>query len=1297
MNVIKRNGDIEEVSFDKVLNRIKMISNGLKVDYIDIAQKVIGRIYDKVSTSELDELAAHLCSSMIVDNPDYGTLAARIIISNHQKNTSPSFSETVYILYNNKDINGIHNPLVSDLLYETVMKNKEKINNFIDYNRDYTFDYFGFKTLERSYLMKINKKVIERPQHMFMRVALGIHGKDLKDALQTYDLMSRKMFTHATPTLFNSGTPMPQLSSCFLLSINSDSIDGIFDSIHESAKISKYSGGIGLNIHDVRAKGSHIRGTNGKSDGIAPMLKVFNHTARYVNQCFTPETIVYTKEGIKRMDEITTEDYLLTKDTTYRKVNEISKNTVNKQIIKLRGKYSFETVNVTDEHEIYVIQGQKKMTNFNTIQKRLKENIIKPKFILAKDLTEDDMLGYPIPSYENDVLDYDNDYCRFYGIMIGDGHISKSTKNNSTAVEYGITLNLDSKMDTVEFVKKYLGDRNIHYWITKSEENKSYAIKWSNQIINISYDYLYDKNHEKYIHNSFIHLPKEKNLSLLQGLIETDGGKTHEIQFYNSSYQVVMTVRYLLLRAGVISSGCIKDNTRPSGKQDYIETKKLSYALRIPKDKKLTYIFGDDYKYSPFLGYFTYENIIWSRIRDINKIDYNGEVYDFNMTDNHNYTIASLGLVHNSGRRAGSIAVYLEPWHADFFEFLELKKPHGNEEDRARDLFYAMWIPDLFMERVKNNGQWSLMCPDQCRGLCDCYGDEFNKLYEKYESEGKYTKQIDAQSLWFKILESQIETGVPYLLSKDACNKKSNQQNLGTIKSSNLCVAPETNILTDKGYYMISTLVEEEVNVWNGKEFSKTIIKQTGKMQKLITVSFDNGKTLDCTEYHKFYINDNSIKEAKDLLVGDILKTYYLPDDNTIYIVKVINIIDNNRYDDTYCFNEPLEHSGIFNGILTGQCCEIVEYSSPDETAVCNLASICLPSFIEKDEESQKNLFNFEKLHEITMVITKNLNKVIDINFYPVEKARRSNLRHRPIGIGVQGLADTFIMMRFPFDSVEAANLNRDIFETIYHASVEQSMKISKTRFEVLSNGSDEYKLNMNEFEPAVNSKYPGAYSTFDGSPASQGLLQFDMWNVKPSNKYDWESLKTEIMKYGMRNSLLVAPMPTASTSQIMSFNECFEPITSNIYKRKTMAGEFILVNKYLVKDLIDLNLWNKDLKNKIIIDDGSIQNIQGIPDDIKALYKTVWEIKQKVLIDQAVDRGAFVDQSMSMNLFMADPDFQKLSSMHFYSWSKGLKTLIYYLRSKPKAKQQQFTIEATAPKSRNIVCTDEVCTVCSS
>lgn len=649
-----------------------------------------------------------------------------------------------------------------------------------------------------------------------------------------------------------------------------------------------------------------------------------------------------------------------------------------------------------------------------------------------------------------------------------------------------------------------------------------------------------------------------------------------------------MSLRYILLRLGILSSGCIHNNVgkghyiiRPSGRKDYIEHKKISYALRIPKDKQLVKVFGNDFPYSTHTGYFTHQNIIWSRIRSIKKRHYVGEVYDFNMTDNHNYTVASLGVVHNSGRRNGSIAVYLEPWHADVMEFLELKKPHGSEEDRARDLFYALWIPDLFMERVRDNGKWSLMCPDTCPGLADSWGDDFKRLYERYEREGRFVKQVDAQQLWFKVLESQIESGTPYLLYKDAANAKSNQKNLGTIKSSNLCT-------------------------------------------------------------------------------------------------------------------------------------EIIEYSSPDEAAVCNLSSICLPTFIENGADGEGNskpVFNFAKLHDVSMVVTKNLNKVIDVNFYPVEKARKSNLRHRPIGIGVQGLADAYVLMGFAFDSAEAAQLNKEIFETIYHAAVEQSMLISKKRHELIEefNVSKDEKiidyLKLNEFDPIFDSQYPGAYATFTGSPAQEGVLQFDMWGVTPNGRYDWTNLKEDIKKYGMRNSLLLAPMPTASTSQIMGFNEACEAFTSNIYKRKTLAGEFILVNKYLLKDLIRLGLWNKDMKNKIIINEGSVQDIDEIPQDVKNLYKTVWELKQKHIIDQAKDRGAFICQSQSMNLFLEEPNFKQLSSMHFYSWQAGLKTGIYYLRSKPKAKQIKFTMDPLMQKQmaeekekkKNVVCTDEVCTMCSS
>ena len=803
MKVIKRNGEFEDVSFDKVLMRLKNLSNDLNINVSELAQKVCSRIYDGVKTSELDELAAYLCSSMSLDNPEYNVLASRIIISNHHKNTSPSFSETVQILYNNKDIHNAESPLVSEELYEIVSKNKEKLNTYIDYQRDFSFDYFGFKTLERAYLIRVNKKVIERPQHMWMRVAIGIHGSDIKDVLQTYDLLSKKYFTHATPTLFNSGTRRPQLSSCFLCSVNDDSVSGIYDSLKEMALISKYAGGIGIHIHQVRGKGSYIRGTIGISNGIIPMLRVFNNTARYIDQ---------------------------------------------------------------------------------------------------------------------------------------------------------------------------------------------------------------------------------------------------------------------------------------------------------------------------------------------------------------------------AGKRLGSIAVYLETWHCDIEAFLELKKNHGSEEERCRDLFMALWVSDLFMERVKNNKIWSLMCPDKCPGLSDVYGDEFNKLYESYESEGKYNKQINAQDLWFKILESQIEQGVPYILYKDAANRKSNQKNLGTIKSSNLCA-------------------------------------------------------------------------------------------------------------------------------------EVLIYSSPEETGVCNLASICLPTYIEN------GIFNYEKLHEVVKVITKNLNKVIDKNFYPIEKGRVSNLKNRPIGIGVQGLADVFMILKKPFESKEASDINKEIFETIYHAAVESSMELSRKRFniinKILAKESDEDINNyVNEFEiKNMTSKYCGAYSTFEGSPISEGLFQFDLWDEKPSDRYDWDKLRNDIKEFGIRNSLLLSPMPTASTSQIMGFNESFEPITNNIFQRKTLSGEFIVINKYLIKDLIDMGLWNKEMRDTIILHEGSIQNIPNIDANMKELYKTSWEIKQRVIIDMSADRGRYICQTQSLNIFIEEPDFQKLSSMHFYGHSKGLKTGSYYLRTKPKAKTQQFTIdpEFAKKKLRCMENNGDSCILCSS
>jgi ribonucleoside-diphosphate reductase alpha chain len=753
MQVIKRDGRRESVRFDKITARIEKLSYSLARDYVqpvEVAKKVITGIYDGVTTVELDNLAAETAATMAIKHPDYAILAARIAISNLHKTTSKVFSKTMKELYEYIDPKtGDKAGLISDETHAAIQKNAAVLDSSIIYDRDYNYDYFGFKTLERSYLLKMDGKVVERPQHMLMRVAVGIHGEDVEKVLETYELLSGKWFTHATPTLFNAGTPKPQLSSCFLLTMQDDSIEGIYDTLKQCAKISQSAGGIGLSIHNIRATGSYIKGTNGTSNGIIPMLKVFNDTARYVDQ----------------------------------------------------------------------------------------------------------------------------------------------------------------------------------------------------------------------------------------------GG----------------------------------------------------------------------------------------------------------------------------GKRKGAFAVYLEPWHADIFEFLDLKKNHGKEELRARDLFYAMWLSDLFMKRVENDDTWSLFCPNEAPGLHEVYGEEFEQLYEKYELEGRARKVIKAQDLWFKILESQIETGTPYMLYKDAANEKSNQKNLGTIKSSNLCT-------------------------------------------------------------------------------------------------------------------------------------EIMEYTSKDEVAVCNLASIALPKFVIDGK------FDHQKLFEVTQVVTRNLNRIIDINYYPVIEAQNSNLRHRPIGIGVQGLADTFMMLRMPFDSDEAKGLNKDIFETIYFASMTASMELAQKE---------------------------GAYESYPGSPISEGTFQFDMWGVTPeSGRWDWEALRKDVKKHGVRNSLLLAPMPTASTSQILGNNECFEPYTSNIYTRRVLSGEFVVVNKHLLNDLVELNLWSGEMENRIKAANGSVQNIPEIPQNLKDIYKTVWEIKQKNIVDMAADRGAFICQSQSLNIHMENPTFGKLTSMHFYAWKKGLKTGTYYLRTKAAAKAIQFTVE---------------------
>ena len=764
MQVVNRKGEREDVRFDAILEKLSGLTNGLDTNWVDAAnltKLTIEGLYDGVTTRELDQLAAETAASLASHHPDYSKLAARICVDDLHRSTKETFSEVITDLRDFIDPeSGEHAPLISQEVFDIIMANKATLDNYVDYDRDFNYDYFGFKTLERSYLLKLNGEVAERPQHMLMRVAVGIHHDNIEKALETYDLMSQGFFTHATPTLFNSGTPTPQMSSCFLLTMQDDSLVGIYDTLKQCALISKSAGGIGLSIHHIRSKGSYIKGTNGESNGIVPMLRVFNDTARYVDQ----------------------------------------------------------------------------------------------------------------------------------------------------------------------------------------------------------------------------------------------GG----------------------------------------------------------------------------------------------------------------------------GKRKGSIAIYLEPWHPDIIQFLDLRKNHGKEELRARDLFYALWTPDLFMERVEQNADWSFFCPNECPGLQDAYGEEFKQLYESYEAQGLARETVPARTVWDKVVEAQIETGTPYMLYKDSANMKSNQKNLGTIRSSNLCT-------------------------------------------------------------------------------------------------------------------------------------EIMEYTSKDEVAVCNLASIALPRFVNQESKQ----FDFQKLYDVTYHVTGNLNRVIDVNYYPVEEARNSNMRHRPIGLGVQGLADTFAMLGMAFESDEAKALNKEIFETIYFASCTASKDAAIVE---------------------------GPYSSFKGSPASQGILQFDLWNMNEhSGRWDWESLKGEIVEHGMRNSLLLAPMPTASTSQILGNNECFEAFTSNLYVRRTLSGEFVVTNKHLIKDLIDLGLWSLEMKDEILRHKGSIQAIAGIPDHIKELYKTTWEIKQKNVIDMAADRGAYIDQSQSMNIHMIDANPAKVTSMHFYGWRKGLKTGMYYLRTKAAADAIQFTVEQKKAQDQTV------------
>ena len=1996
MKIKKRDGRLEQLSIDKIIYRLKKLKNDVSlgklttIDTDPIALKIVSSIYDGVSSSELDEETARISISM-TENLEYAKLASRIIVSNLHKNTSECFSDNMEKLYNNVDSNGVHAPVLSDAGIEFIRQHKDIINETCNYTRDYIFDYFGFKTLEKSYLMKLNGKVIERPQHLYMRVAIQVNLGDIDNVIKTYNIISQHLLTFASPTMFNSLGRLGNLSSCFhedtivattnrgpikikdvqigdsvithlgnvkkvlqlhknllndrklynveiaktapikvtdnhkvwtispkkvikdkkqrvcydldfvynflnekgvkLLSteyknmktklqiecicknitnvsfeniyynnqlcndreciynrnkfksknvtephrksikdlqncvyigipnklqesdnikildtllftkllenkeqkitfehtdtyitlkthwehnnwdklngesikcskehssinrfwninndfakfvgifygdghimtsnkniirgigitihdINSnlidfckivgknifgieptihivknqniiqvlynstfvgeifkecfgkgfngkfiwnemyswnksmvlslleglvttdgcvskndcmslqmsnvkfmrqmyyllrnnnidtsygkenrakkgtenhiqinipiseitkqninkyysddrmetdlikkcrnqyspievngfkflkfekktqitenlpeyvytlgveddhsynvggiiaencfligtsDSIGGIFKTMGDVAQISKVGGGIGLHIDNIRGKGAVIRGTNGHSDGIIPMLKVYNEISTYVNQCFTPDTWVYSKNGPKQMKDITTNDNLITIDGTFKKVNEVIINKIDKEILEIRATNTLFPVKVTKEHELYLLKDQKKITNYSVIKNRLEKGIIKPDFYNASELTENDLVGFPIPKYELDNDINDLDYYKFYGMMLGDGHICNGRN------EYGITLGNETKSDLKTFVKTYLDKHNVHYWECENETECS-SIRWSgNESLNLTRDMLYDNLNQKIIKDEFLHLPKNKIMKVLEGLLRTDGSNLKELAFTNSSQKLIMQMRYLFLRIGVLTSGCVKDNIGKSHVTKHgktIITKQLSYYLRIPKHPNLASIIKFKQK-GQFFKYFEWNGMLWGRIKSINTIKYQGDVYDFNMIDNHNY-LTDMGLVHNSGKRKGSFAIYLSPSHPDIMEFLDLRKNQGIESLRARDLFYAMWIPDLFMEQLKIDGDWYLMDPDECPGLNETYGEDYEKLYWKYVEEKKYKKQIKAQEIWIKILESQIETGNPYILYKDQINKKSNQKNIGVIKSSNLCVSPETMILTSNGYYKIKELEGQNIKIWNGEEFTNTIVQKTGEDQELIKIKFSNGSELECTPYHKFYIAtgkrpsdypmirkidakdltknmkliksefpiikeglsdfpypyehgifsaDGTLESKKDTIFqcnyksiegncycGYHIKMYeekdtdiptiyckgivgkgnpritlygekkklvkyitsrleILPEDNgkrinirlpmnlkpkfevpinynldiklrwleglsdgdgcirksdkltgiqissidkeflenvkyllqtlgcdpkivlmheeglrllpsndgtdelseyncqTCYRllitswdtsvlyklgfrpkrlnisgifpknntkrwIQVENIIKTNRISDTFCFKEEKRGMGIFNGILTGQCAEITLYSDDKQYAVCNLSSVALPKFIKTDKDNKK-YFDHQELFETVKYLILPMNNVIDFNYYPVPETKLSNLRHRPIGIGTQGWSLVLTTLGIPFESEQADKLNKEIWETMYFGSLTGSMELAKK---------------------------DGPYETFKGSPLSEGKFQFDLWaeynNIDPglSGRWDWEDLRKEIITHGVRNSTLLSQMPTASSASIMNNTESVECFDSCIYKRRVLSGEYVVCNKSLVKDLTDLNLWNKELKDLIIANNGSVQNIDIIPQNIKDIYKTVWEISMKSVINQAASRGVFMCQTQSMNLFVSAPTIKKLSSMHMYAYSKHLKTGMYYLRSKSAANSAKFSIEPTVKTKEN-------------
>jgi len=1575
MKILKRDGTLESLSFDKVLHRLKKLSKDVSLGELNtidpdlIAQKTVSSIYDGISSSELDEEAARIAIGMI-ENIEYSQLASRIIISNIQKNTSDKFSHVIDMLYHNKDKTGNHAPIVTKEMCDIIQEYKNEIDNAIDYKRDYLFEYFGYKTFEKSYLLRINGKVVERPQHLYMRVAVQLHKTDIQNVIKTYDYISQHYYTFASPTNFNAGSKMNNLSSCF----------------HEDTIIGTVNRGP-VKIKDVQIGDEVVT-------HLGNVKKVVQcHKNLLGNRKLYEINIAKTK-NIKVTDNHNL--WALTGD--YKNPEWISVDNLKK------GDY-IGIPNKLQEYEynkILDISQFKEMIEFNNIEMNINDDIITLKSNWEHNNWEH---TGTVKNHKNHksikrYWNINNNFAKFIGIFYGDGHIiTKKDKNNNIIIRgIGITIhNVNIKL--IDFCKNAIREIfDIDYTIRKIKNQNITQILCHSRLIGMIFKHLFGIHfNNKKLWNEIYNWDTQMIMSLLEGMITTDGciSKKNIITLQMSNVKFMRELYYLYRNNNIdVSYGKIKKQKKateyhvhmnipsdvinknniykcynddritdiysPKCKNQY--SHKIINGFKFLKFEGKTeitdnlpeyvYTLGveDDHSYNIegiiaqncfLLG--THDSIegIFKTLSDCARISKVGGGIGIHISNirSKNSTIrgtngSSDGIipmlkvynecalfVNQSSRRKGSFAIYLSPEHPDIMEFLDLRKNQGSEQIRARDLFLAMWLPDLFMKKVQENGDWYLMCPDECPGLNDVYGDEYDKLYYSYVDKGMYRKKMKAQDIWTKILDSQMETGTPYLLYKDAINKKSNQKNIGVIKSSNLCVSPETMILTSEGYYQIASLENQIVQVWNGKDFSRTTVKKTGINQKLMTVYLSNGTHLTCTPYHKFYNERGHKVDAHELKVGTSLINFVLPIvynpnetlenafevgkqmsimctdkideedvskilkeilvpinyslkskigwlngllqesfgfcseanqkviiitsqyitflEKILYLLQTLSckpyilhsekdysLIINERdikiltdlglyyihdficlndkefsiyntqyepvhvtdimYDhvisDTYCFKEQKRGMGIFNGILTGQCAEITLYSDDKEYAVCftadtqiltkngykridecdneqvlsiynndtdlikveqfvhaslidngmkdvyrleckgpfttkiikatsnhlfltrnsnyteewkelknlnendniclingigklisktyigkervydlnvpethnfvaegfivhncNLSSIALPKYVEYDKDG-KPFFNHQLFYQVAKDMVLPMNRVIDYNYYPVPETEKSNMRHRPIGIGVQGLADAYIKMRYPFESDEASQLNKEIFETLYFATLTGSMELAKKE---------------------------GPYSTFEGSPFSEGKFQFDLWkefdgiDLKDyiSGRWDWESLRQDVIKYGVRNSTLLTCMPTASSAQIMGNSDTMEPLDSCIYKKRVLSGEYIIANKYLVKELTSLGLWNKQMKDTIIANNGSIQDIPGIPDDIKKLYKTVWSMSMKSIINQSAQRGVFIDMTQSCNLFMVSPNYKKLTSMHFYAWEKKLKTGIYYLR----------------------------------